>query len=277
MTTPNSHVPRVVATDLDGTLLDSAGAVTPRTRAALEAAWEAGIVTVFVTARPPRWLDALADVVGGHGVAICANGAFRYDVAARRVTHVDGFAPGAVAALARDLRAALPGIGFAAERADGFHVEPGYAEVHPPPADTVRAPIAQVGPDVGKLLARCPEVSDARFLDRVTRVVGDRGIVAFSGAIGLAEIGPPGVTKAATLARWCTELGVEPGEVWAFGDMPNDIPMLAWAGRSFAVANAHPEAVAVADARCGGNDEDGVARVLEDLVAGRATGAGGPA
>ena len=77
-------------------------------------------------------------------------------------------------------------------------------------------------------------------------VVGDRAVVAFSGAGGLAEVSAKGVTKAAALAGWCAELGIDAGEVWAFGDMPNDLPMLTWAGRSFAVANAHDDVLAAA-------------------------------
>ncbi|MGO2043291.1 MAG: HAD family hydrolase, partial [Cellulosimicrobium funkei] len=61
-------------------------------------------------------------------------------------------------------------------------------------------------------------------------------------------------------------LGVAPRDVGAFGDRPNDLPMLRWAGRSFAVANAHPDVLAAATDRTGSNDDDGVARVLLDAV-----------
>ena len=100
----------------------------------------------------------------------------------------------------------------------------------------------------------------------MAEVVGDRGIVAFSGAGGLAEISAPGVTKAAALESWCTDLGIGAEDVWAFGDMPNDLPMILWAGTSFAVANAHPDVVAAADHVCPSNDEDGVAQILERLL-----------
>jgi hydroxymethylpyrimidine pyrophosphatase-like HAD family hydrolase len=82
----------------------------------------------------------------------------------------------------------------------------------------------------------------------------------------LAEITGPGVTKAAGLARWAGDLGVGPTDVWAFGDMPNDLPMLRWAGRSYAVANAHPDVLAAASHRCPANSQDGVAWALESLV-----------
>jgi len=74
------------------------------------------------------------------------------------------------------------------------------------------------------------------------------------------------VTKAAGLARWCTELGIPATAAWAFGDMPNDLPMLLWAGTGVAVANAHPDVLAAADVVCPANDDDGVAQVLEMLA-----------
>jgi hydroxymethylpyrimidine pyrophosphatase-like HAD family hydrolase len=92
--------------------------------------------------------------------------------------------------------------------------------------------------------------------------------VTYSGFDGLAEIGPPGVTKASSLAEWSARRGILATDVWAFGDMPNDLPMLTWAGVSFAVANAHPDVVAAASHCCASNAEDGVAGVLEELLSG---------
>lgn len=259
--------PRVVATDLDGTLLDRRGEVTARTRAALRRLWRLGIETVLVTARPPRWIDPLADLVGGHGVAICANGAFVYDVAVRQVTEVLGMAPERVRELACDIRGAVPGVVFAAELADGFYAEPNFPARHPLSRENERSALAieQVAAPVGKLLARAPHADEEDFLARVVSVVGTRGIVAYSGAVGLAEIGPPGVTKASALRAWCTLRGIDAAQVWAFGDMPNDVPMLTWAGVSFAMANGHEQARAAASYTCPGNDDDGVARTLESI------------
>jgi hydroxymethylpyrimidine pyrophosphatase-like HAD family hydrolase len=259
--------PRLIATDLDGTLLRSDGTGSERTAEALRAVQSEGIRTVLVTARPPRWLDSLADLVGEGGVAICGNGAFVYDVPNRKVLSHRGIRPEAVAEIVADLRRELPGVTFAAERATGFALEDAYESQHPVPVDAVRGPIPTAdGGVVGKLLGRHPWMSEAEFLDRVAEVVGERGIVAYSGAGGLAEISAPGVTKAAGLESWCAELGLRAADVWVFGDMPNDLPMIAWAGTSFAVANAHPDVLAVADHVCPSNDEDGVAQILERLV-----------
>ncbi|HIZ99825.1 MAG TPA: Cof-type HAD-IIB family hydrolase [Candidatus Janibacter merdipullorum] len=260
--------PRLIATDLDGTLLRSDGSVSARSVAALRAVAEAGIETVLVTARPPRWLDELAHVVGARGVAICGNGAFRYDVAERRVFGERTIAREVVSEIVRDLRDQVPGTGFAAERHNGLAAESMFAAIHDHPEDLVTTSEIELLEDaaVGKLLARNPHLTDEEFIEVATDVVGDRAIVAFSGAGGLAEISAVGVTKAAALAEWSGELGIIADEVWAFGDMPNDLPMLTWAGRSFAVANAHDEVLAAATDHAPANDEDGVAQVLERLL-----------
>jgi hydroxymethylpyrimidine pyrophosphatase-like HAD family hydrolase len=97
-------------------------------------------------------------------------------------------------------------------------------------------------------------------------VVGDRAQVSYSGAGGLAEINAAGVTKAVALEQWSAGRGIGVDDVWAFGDMPNDVPMIRWAGVGWAVANAHEEVRAVADRICPSNDEDGVAVTLEHLL-----------
>ena len=261
--------PCLIATDLDGTLLRSDGSVSARTRSVLAAVEAAGVDVVFVTARPPRWLHELADIVGAHGIVIAANGAFVYDVRSRTVIRHHTLEPSLVDALVAELRHAVPGVAFAAERHTGAVMEPGYVAPRPQgvPTDAIVIPIEQRDDaPVGKLLAVQRSWDPDRFLDTVVKIVGDRAHVAFSGARGLAEINARGVTKASALVRWTTERGVQPERVWAFGDMPNDLPMLRWAGRAFAVANAHPDVLAVVDTVCRSNDEDGVAEALEALL-----------
>lgn len=260
--------PRLVATDLDGTLLRGDGRISDRTRTALRRAHEAGLDVVFVTARPPRWVDAVAHAVAGHGVVLCLNGSFVYEPASGTVLQASTMPDDVVTALVADLRAALPGVAFAAERATGYAAEHHYRTLHPVPPG---APLAARLEDVldgatGKLLARCEGVADGEIVALVDTVLAGRAVVADSGAPGLAEISGPGVTKGAALERWAASRGVVAAEVWAFGDMPNDLPMLRWAGRAVAVANAHPDVLAAADEVCPSNDDDGVARVLERLL-----------
>lgn len=260
-----SERPRLVATDLDGTLLRTDGTVSDWTVAVLRGVERAGVQMVVVTARPPHWMHQLLDVIGDHGLAICANGAFVYDVVGRRVLSERTLSRDTVEAIARDLRQAMPGIAFAVERRDGPGREPGFVERHPVPPGSPVADLDQlIDPLPGKLLARHEEREPAEFIAAVTSVVGNRAVVAHSGTGGLAEISALGVTKAAAVADWCLEHEIDAADVWAFGDMPNDVPMLTWAGRSYAVANAHPETIAAASDRCGSNDDDGVASVLAD-------------
>jgi hypothetical protein len=85
--------------------------------------------------------------------------------------------------------------------------------------------------------------------------------------LGYIEICPPGVDKATGLMVVATALGIDPGDVLVFGDMPNDIPMFRWAGFArVAVANAHPQLRALADEMTLTNDEDGVATYLEAML-----------
>ncbi len=281
---PAGTLPALVATDLDGTLLRTDGTVSARTRAALAALEDAGVHLVVVTARPPRWVHDLADVVGRHGVVLCANGAFVYRVADRRVLVEHTLAPALVRRLAARLRTELPGTLLAVENVDGFAGEPGYP-LHPMDAALVAGPrvreaaadIARfeatasvedlLDPPPGKLLARNTALAPEVFLARMADLMDGEAVLAFSGADGLAEISAPGVTKAAALADWCAALGVPAERVWTFGDMPNDLSMLTWSGRGHAVANAHPDVLSAADVVCPSNDDDGVARTLEAALA----------
>ncbi|GEN78384.1 HAD family hydrolase [Actinotalea fermentans] len=260
--------PRLVATDLDGTLLRDDGSVSVRTARVLEALAEAGVQLVLVTARPPRWVEHLT-CVPAHGVVICVNGAVVYDVARRTVLEHLGMPDDLVRDVVRDLRRAFPDAEFAAERPGGFAVEHVFRSPHPVPADVVRTDRIESSLDDAtvKLLLRSAATPDEELVGAVDRVLAGRAVVLHSGADGLAEIHHPAVSKAAALARWAAARGIDAGEVWAFGDMPNDLPMLAWAGRGFAVANAHPAVLAAADEVCGANEDDGVAAVLEAMLA----------
>jgi hydroxymethylpyrimidine pyrophosphatase-like HAD family hydrolase len=260
---------RLVASDLDGTLLRSDGSVSTRTVQAVQALQHAGVHFVLATARPPRWMHDVVEVVGEHGLAICSNGAFTYDVVGRRVLSERPIPRATVDEVVALLRDAIPEISFAVETRVGFGMEPSYLDRYTPPEGTPVAPIADLlAADLpGKLLARAPALDDAAFLSAVVDVVGERVVVAYSGSTGLAEMSAPGVTKAAVLADWCADWGISAEEVVAFGDMPNDLPMLTWAGTSYAVANAHADVVAAASHRCPANDEDGVAAILEAIVA----------
>ncbi len=119
-----------------------------------------------------------------------------------------------------------------------------------------------------KLLAHHHELAPDAFLTRARTILGDLASVTRSSPTALLEISAHGVSKASTLALSCAERGIRPEEVAAFGDMPNDIEMLSWAGSSYAMGNAHPDVLAAATGSTLGNNEDGVALVIERLLAG---------
>lgn len=268
---------RMVASDLDGTLLRSDGLVSDRTRAALRAARDAGLVVAFVTGRPTRWLDEVIDTTGHVGLAVGANGAVIYDMETEQVLTAHTISPDTLHDLCADLRKALPHVSFAVEHLGGFAAEEPYVHdwaINPrvdrrgqPMAPPVIGDLATIldQPAV-KLLAKDREADvDAMFTD-VLNLIGARATVTHSSSFGLIEIAAPGVTKATGLAEIAASHGVDAAEVVAVGDMPNDVPMLEWAGRAYAVANAHRYAKAAADEVIGSNDDDAVARLIESLL-----------
>lgn len=267
----------MIATDLDGTLLRSDGSVSARSRAALDAAAGAGLLVAFVTGRPPRWLDEVTEASGHRGVAVGANGAVLYDLATGSVLSSHPLQPDRLATLTAELRNAFPEVCFAVEYGDSFAAEPSY--VHDwqinPRTDRLGQPIAEplvaelaaiIGRPAVKLLAKDRAADVDGFLTEAQALLAGRASVTHSSSFGLLEIAAPGVTKATGLAELAGRHAIAPGEVVAIGDMPNDVPMLQWAGRSYAVANAHDAAKAAADAVVASNDDDAVAELIESLL-----------
>jgi Cof subfamily protein (haloacid dehalogenase superfamily) len=256
-------LPRLVATDLDGTLVRSDGTVSDYTRGVLDELDRRGVPVVFVTGRPLRWAEDVFEYVGGHGLAVVSNGALVWDVSREAVHLTRAIRPELGLEVCRELRAALPGTTYAVETLAGIGLEPHFMERHPVPDGARRAPVEELFTEPAlKLLARHEELEPQEFWDLAEEVVLGRLVITWSSASSLLEISAAGVTKASTLALLCADLGVRAEEVIAFGDMPNDLPMLGWAGTSYAMADAHPTVVATARHRAPGHDDDGVARVL---------------
>ncbi|SCE50890.1 hypothetical protein GA0115240_17207 [Streptomyces sp. DvalAA-14] len=270
--------PRLIATDLDGTLLRDDKTVSARTVAALEAAENAGIEVFFVTGRPARWMGVVAPHLAGHGMAILANGAAVYDVRAGRLIEAFPLPEEDALAVAYALREAVPGTAFAVERTGSFRRDPEYWSAEPEGPGSVvpveRLPLeALLAVDPAqpllKLLAKHPAIDPDDFLATALSVAGRHGEITRSSESALLEVSGAGVSKATTLAKCCAERGVTAAEVVAFGDMPNDLAMLDWAGTAYAVANAHPQVLAATILHTDSNQDDGVARVIERIVAAR--------
>ncbi|TMR25749.1 HAD family phosphatase [Nonomuraea zeae] len=257
----------MVATDLDGTLLTSEGTVSARTRRALQSARAAGAEIVFVTARAPRGVRAIAEEAGVSGLAICSNGAVVYDLATDEIVESHPLDAVPARRVAATLAEALPGIGLAVETGRNVLTEAAYTRRHAQDLAAYREVVSvfEENEPIVKLLAMSSAHTADEMFTAVVAAIEGLAEVTHSGVEGLLEISAPGVTKAGTLDRLCSRRGVTAEEVVAFGDMPNDLAVLAYAGAGYAMANAHHLVLAATERRTLSNDEDGVAAVLERL------------
>ena len=269
--------PRLVATDLDGTLLTSTGAVTPRTRAALQACWDAGIPVVGVTGRGPRLLESVADALDRKGIAVLAQGGYVVDLERDEVLRTVGLPrTQAMAVIERielvagDLIVAVEDAAEQGEARRPLRVQHGFDWPYPEPAHLLpRHEVLPVGA-VLKVFLRSATVGQDELLALARRVVDPAEAEVTHAGLGFIEVLPPGITKATGLAVALDRYGVGFDDVLVFGDMPNDLPMLAAVreagGRAVAVANAHPAVRTAAPELTSGNDAEGVARCLEAML-----------
>ncbi|HLI58911.1 MAG TPA: HAD family hydrolase [Solirubrobacteraceae bacterium] len=264
-------LPRLIASDLDGTLLRDDGTVSPRTRAALARARTRGIEIALCTARPVRWMRGLAREAGVAGIAVCANGAVLWDLAADALVDSFPIACETARQVVARLRPLQPGGAWAVETVDHFGHEPGYRVRWPVPDDATVDAIETLllRPPVKLLLRPDEDGGAARWADAARVLTAGLVEITYSDAsASLLEMSAAGVSKGSGLAALCAMHGIDRAQTIAFGDMPNDLSMLAWAGRSYAMANGHPGVIAAADEVAPPNDEDGVAVVLERLLDG---------
>jgi Cof subfamily protein (haloacid dehalogenase superfamily) len=262
--------PRLIATDMDGTLLRSDDSVSRATVAEL-ARWQAeGVPIVLATGRPPRWMRDIREVVGA-GTAVCCNGAVLLDLGPFEIVSEEALSPEALRSITGRLRETEPDMWFAVEYGLEFRHEPHYKprwDVDAP--GVAEATLAEmVAAPAAKLLVRHETMPRDRFVELVADVVADRATVTTSSPDALAEISAPGVTKASGLERVATAHGVAPADIVYFGDMPNDIAAFEWVrdagGRAVAMEHAHPDVLAVATDVTGTNEDDGVAAFLRSL------------
>jgi Cof subfamily protein (haloacid dehalogenase superfamily) len=262
--------PRLIASDMDGTLLRRDDTVSEATVAELDR-WRAeGVPIVLATGRPPRWMSKIREVVRA-GTAVCCNGAVLLDLESFTIVDEDALAPEVLQDVVAVLRDRLPGTRFAVEYGLEFRHEPDY---HPrwdldAPGVTIVPLEELVANPVAKLLARHEELDADGFVPVVEEVVGERATVTNSSSEALAEISALGITKATGLAKIAARHGVGPEDIVVFGDMPNDIAAFEWVraagGRAVAMAHAHPDALAAATDVTDSNDDDGVAVFLRSL------------
>jgi Cof subfamily protein (haloacid dehalogenase superfamily) len=271
MTGPTSK-PALIACDVDGTLFDENETITPRTRDAVRAAVAAGAKFIVATGRPPRWIRPIVDELGFAPMAVCANGAVIYDPASDRVVSARTLPVDALAELAELAVRVIPGAGLAVERigrsahdtaTPQFVSSPGYEHAWLNPDNTEVSIEDLLSAPAIKLLIRQAGARSADMAAVLAKHVGVQGDVTYSTNNGLVEIVPLGISKATGIEGIAKPLGIVSAQVVAFGDMPNDLPMLRWAGHGVAMGNAHPDVLAVANEVTATNSDDGVGRVLE--------------
>ncbi|WP_052462555.1 HAD family hydrolase [Nigerium massiliense] len=270
---------RLIASDLDGTFLSPDGTISELNREAVLAAKDAGIRFVVATGRPSRWLGVLEAIADADPLVICSNGAIIYDPARREVVAQRGLPADDLLSLVNDLRGALQGCSFALERGDLFGCEPAALDLHegdaPPTVlvATLPALLERVSPVV-KLLVFHPTLTSDAMLAAALPIAAGRATVTHSlthDRFGMLELSGPGVTKAAMLTLVAERLGVDPADAIAFGDMPNDLAMLRWAGRGYVMAEAHPSLHREFET-IGSNADSGVGRQILALLGADPTG-----
>ncbi|WP_431238344.1 HAD family hydrolase [Mycolicibacterium aichiense] len=265
-------LPAMIATDVDGTLLDEDEHVTARTRSAVRAAVAAGVTFVLATGRPPRWVPPVVEELGFAPMAVCANGAVIYDPDQDRIISARTLSVEVLTELADIATRVIPGVGLAVERVGRsahdsatpqFVSSPGYEHAWLNPDNTEVAIEDLLSAPAVKLLIRKAGALSADMAVELAKHIGPQGDITYSTNNGLIEINPIGTSKATGVEHIARPLGIAADDVVAFGDMPNDVPMLRWAGLGVAMGNAHPEAVAAANEVTATNANDGLARVLE--------------
>lgn len=269
--------PKLVASDLDGTLLDADGRVSPRTRDALEACWDAGIPVVGVTGRGPRLLDTVQAALASRGIAVLSQGGFVVDLERDEVLRAVALPRDQAERVVAQIEQVAGEVTLAVEEAAEqgqvharLRVQHGFDWPYPEPNQLLaRGEVLPPGA-VLKVFLRSATHDQDELLALARSVVDPADAEVTHAGLGFIEVLPPGITKASGLQLALDRYGVGFGDVLVFGDMPNDLPMLGAVreagGRAVAVANAHPAVRALTPDLTSGHQVDGVARYLEAVL-----------
>ena len=262
--------PKLIGTDLDGTIVAHYGFISERTKIAFAAANAAGVHIYFVTGRPIRWMKEIAENFN-FGLGICGNGAMLYDFKEEKILEEWLFSVEAQLETVKRLRELIPHVTFAVEVDQQFHREKKYVPRWDIGADNVGAEQIEelIKRPALKMLARCAHgefTSDQMLALASKALVGIATVTHSNSTDSLLEISADGVSKGATLAKMAARHGLTADDCVTFGDNPNDFSMLSWAGRSWAMANGHPDLMKHAKFQTDAHQEDGVAKVIERLL-----------
>lgn len=265
---------RLIATDLDDTLLDASAGLTARTQRALDAAMALGCGITLSSGRMMEATLPFARKIGVNAPMLLYNGAMIYDHNTDETLYAPRIAYETALGIVKLVEAEgyyiqlYPGVGYYCSEIIDY--TRAYARQINVPATPVHMPMAQWleghPSDMQKMLIiDTPEGADR--IQAVLREAFPHGACYLKSKAHYLEIAPEGVDKGQSLRFLAEHLGLTPDEVMAFGDGQNDVPMLEYAGAGYAMANACPQALACTPRVAPPNTEDGVAQVIEGYIA----------
>ena len=265
-----SKRPKLIATDLDGTIVSHEGVISQRTVDVFTRAKDLGVHIFFVTGRPPRWMSEIREAFG-FGAAICCNGAMLYDLANDAVLEEWMISVDDQFEVVRRMRIAMPEMSFAVESNDHYQREIAYIPRWDVGLDNVGVDKIEdaISKPALKVLGRCSnlEYSSDEMVEIAHSALRDLVTVTHSAASdSLIEISAFNISKGTTLSLMAARLGLTADDCVAFGDNPNDFSMLEWAARSYAIADGHPQAPSFAKGVAEPCIDDGVAKIIEQLL-----------
>ena len=259
---------RVIASDMDGTLLDDAGALPPGIDELIEALARAGITFCPASSRPRYVLERLFSAHRGHLGIIADNGA---DVswAGRTLSRAELARDTWSDVLARARKAPVTSVPLLGSFGATYAPQSGRA--HDAvlssyyDAPTYTDNLTRVDAPIDKVTFYCPDGDAARLRDTLRPALEDALSITTAGVAWL-DVMAADVTKATGLAAICDHLGIDLADAAAFGDGENDVQMLATVGHGFAMANAEPSAQASARFVAPSNSEHGVTQVMRAIL-----------
>lgn len=246
--------PKMVALDIDGTLVDRVGQLPSDVRAAVQRVVATGTPVVLATGR--AWLDTrpVFDQLGlppGH--VICSNGAVWLEAPSLLKRRMMTFDPAPV--IAKVIEAA-PNARIAVEELGiGFRLNRLFPEGDLRGRMTIQSLDELAARPVTRVIVRDPDANESEFVE-LAASIGMHGVSYSVGWSAWLDIAPEGVNKATALQAVCDDLGIASDDVLALGDGRNDIEMLGWAGRGVAMGDA-PWEVREAASDVAANFEDG--------------------
>lgn len=262
--------PKLIATDLDGTIVSHEGVISQRTIDVFTRARDLGVHVFFVTGRPPRWMGEIREAFG-FGAAICCNGAMLYDLMNDAVLEEWMIPIDEQLEVVRRMRIAMPEMSFAVESNDHYHREIAYIPRWDIGMDNIGVEKIEeaIKRPALKILGRCSnrEFTSDEMVEVARRELHNLVTITHSTSKdSLIEISALNVSKGTALEIVAKRLGLTAEDCVSFGDNPNDFSMLEWTARSYAMSDGHPDSPQFAKAVAEPCEADGVAKIIEELL-----------